>query len=75
MENPLLAKHWREMAEDIRAKSEAKHDGEPKRAMLKVAEGYENMAKRIEGTWRQSIFSARPLNSKRTPRRRIARRM
>ena len=48
MESPLLAEHWREMAEDIRAKAKSRHDGEPRRTMLKVAKGYENMAKRIE---------------------------
>ena len=48
MEKLMTAAHWREMAEKMRAKGETMRDNEAKQSMLKIATGYERMARRAD---------------------------
>ena len=41
-------KHWRERAEEARARVEQMIDRDAKEAMLRIAEDYEKLAKRAE---------------------------
>ena len=41
-------KHWRERAEEARIHAEQMNDLESKKAMLRIAEDYEKLAKRAE---------------------------
>jgi len=40
--------HWLERAREAREMAAQIHDGEAKRAMIEIAEGYEKVAKRAE---------------------------
>ena len=44
----LTAAHWRQMAKDIRDKAGTMHEGQPKQDMLKIAAGYDKLARRID---------------------------
>ena len=44
----MTATHWREMADEMRAKAETMRDNEAKQSMLKIAPGYEKMARRAD---------------------------
>lgn len=44
-DNPIL---WRERAEEARVQAEQMHDHLSRLAMFRIAEGYDNMAKRAE---------------------------
>ena len=44
----MRAAHWREMAEEMRANGETMRDNEAKQSMLKIAAGYERMARRAD---------------------------
>ena len=48
MEKPKTAAHWRRMAKDTRDKAGAMHEGWSKQEMLKIAAGYEKMARRLD---------------------------
>ena len=48
MEKSMTGAHWREMAEEMRAKAETMRDYEAKQSMLKMAAGYERMAQRAD---------------------------
>ena len=41
-------KHWRERAEEARVHAEQMNDPESKKAVLRIAEDYEKLAKRAE---------------------------
>ena len=43
-----MPEHWLERAREAREMAAQMEDGEAKRAMIKIAEGYEKVAKRAE---------------------------
>ena len=48
MDNPRTAARWRQMAHDARTKARTMHEGWSKREMLKIAAGYEELARRVD---------------------------
>ena len=44
----LASEHWRDRAQEARAKAEHIHDPRPKRMMLGLADFFERLAERVE---------------------------
>ena len=48
MDKPGTAAYWRQMAKDTRDKAGTMREGQSKQDMLKIAAGYDNLARRMD---------------------------